>query len=250
MPSRHSSRVYEVLKDLNRRQTIPANHRTTLEERLAIACKPLTRQPREKVPRARRDVRSYHKRKKAQSVYLGVLDEAPHVFLPFILAISPKACECFDSSDFCQDHKKQNRIPLSSEAKSILEEIAEKHEISQSPHYKRLIELLFPKVSLQPPKPITTTGSDTHWEYHAAYLKGIRCVFGDGIYDTIESAPIRMHEKAITQTLQTTDCARTSVPRQNFQDAIIRLDIGHAREFTRILFPEHQVSTSKINTGK
>lgn len=63
-------------------------------------------------------------------------------------------------------------------------------------------------------------------------------VFGNQIYDAIESAPIRLRESSKTQTLQVTECVRTSFPRHNFQDAIICLDVGRARELAEILFPQ------------
>lgn len=145
MASSKSSHIYEILGQLNRRQTIPSFHREALEERLVISCKPLGRQQRRKVRRTQQEIRSHYKQRKAQKVYLEVLDEDPHVFLPFILAISPKACESFDISGFCQCHKKCKRIYLSNDAKTIFEDIAKRQKLDQSPHYKRLIEVLFPQ---------------------------------------------------------------------------------------------------------
>lgn len=70
-------------------------------------------------------------------------------------------------------------------------------------------------------------------------METIRILFGDRIYDFLESSPIRIQEKAKRPPmLQTTECVRTGLPQQDFQDGIIRLDIGSASEFARILFPE------------
>jgi hypothetical protein len=143
MSSQHSSRINKVLKDIGRRQTIPSNYRATLEKRLVIACKPLTRQPRGKVRRSRSDILSHHKQKKANNVYLEVLDEDPHLFLPFILAISPSACGTFDASELCQRLKQEHPIQLRNDAKIVLDDIANENGIIGSPHYKKLIQDLF-----------------------------------------------------------------------------------------------------------
>lgn len=138
------SRVYEILTDLNRRRAIPIIHQATLEERLVIVCKPLDRLPRLKVPRPNLNVKSHYRQRRAQRVYLEVLDEDPCVFLAFILAISPRACESFDLRGFRQQHQKQSGTHLNDELKSTLDAIAEKQHFKQSPYYERLIESLFP----------------------------------------------------------------------------------------------------------
>ncbi|KAF1994493.1 hypothetical protein P154DRAFT_527053 [Amniculicola lignicola CBS 123094] len=238
MTSRSLSDMSNINKELLRRRTVPASHRKILEERLAIAFKPLERQTRETTPRPIRDVRRRYKRKKAQKVYLDILDEDPHAFLSFILAISPKACERFEVSSFFQSREKQSRIPLNISTRAILHNMAKEHEFSQSHHYQIWIDLLFPGSPSQPIELITTIRHNTHWKYHGASLEGIRIVFGNGLYEFLEGTLVRQGEKEVTPTLQTTECVRMNVPRRNFQDVIICIDVGPAREFARILFPQ------------
>lgn len=156
MTSRSISSISSVSDELNRRQTIPVSYQETLEQRLAIVFKPVERQTRETTPRPIRDIRSHYKRKKAQRTYLDILDEDPHAFLPFILVVSPKACERFVVSSFYQGRGKQSRIHLKPQVMTFFRGIAEAHEFSHSRHYKRWIEILFRTEEDLPP-PQTTT---------------------------------------------------------------------------------------------
>lgn len=159
-------RVFEILADINKHQTIPAVHRDILEERLVIACKPVVRQRRME-GRPRRDIRSHFRQKKAHQVYLNVLDKDPGAFLPFLLGISPKVCETFDISSF---NVQKSSIHLGDDAKLLLEDIAKRREINQSPHYKRLIELLFPGsyiiIFITFPSDYQASFSSTRADYH------------------------------------------------------------------------------------
>jgi hypothetical protein len=47
-----------------------------------------------------------------------------------------------------------------------------------------------------------------------------------------------MAERAKDSNIQTTECVKTQFPRQNFQDALIVLNIGSAFEFASVLFPK------------
>ena len=230
--------IYTIQDKLNEHGTIPTIYQTTLEDRLVIACRPLGRLQRRTVARPQKEIKLLSKQRHATRVYLNILDMDPHVFLPFIIAVSPKACESFNLSDFHQRHSKRDRLRLhlKNETRLVLEGMAQREEIiSQSTHFKRLIELLF-QPSFHTPKPITGAESDKHWRYDAADLNGIRIVFGGHISDRMESAPIRIGEKAKSQTIKTTECVRTRFPHQ-IQDAIIWLDTGPAGEIAGILFP-------------
>ncbi|KAI1370203.1 hypothetical protein F4677DRAFT_439044 [Hypoxylon crocopeplum] len=85
MTSRQLTHINELIEALARQQTIPPSHLATLEERLVIACKSRNRQLRGIERRSRREIRYRYKQNKAQKVYLNVLDENPHLFLPFLL---------------------------------------------------------------------------------------------------------------------------------------------------------------------
>ena len=225
--------VYNVLEELNQSMTIPPIHQTTLENRLVIAFTPLDRLERRKVPRSRQQIKLRSMERKAARLYLKILDEDPDIFIPFIITVSPKACESFDLSSFLQRRKKHSGIHLKLGARLVLEDIAQRSEIiSRSACYTRLIKWLF-----QTPKPITTAESDEHWSFNAADLNAILTIFGTYILNAVEIAPIRVRERANCQTIQTTEAVRARFPHQNSQDAIFCLDIGGADEIAGILFP-------------
>jgi hypothetical protein len=134
------------MEELNKRGTIPSYRRKDLEDRLVIACKDLGRQPRAKNPRERKQILANSRENKAHRVYLEVLDENCHAFLPFILVISPRACASFNLSGFLQyqtDHR--CRLDLTIEAKGLLDGIARRRGLIQSPHYEKLIKEIFPE---------------------------------------------------------------------------------------------------------
>jgi hypothetical protein len=141
--SRHWSRVDKISKEIDQRQTIPSKYRASLGERLVVACKLLARQPRRETLRSRQEIQAHHLLKKAQSAYLEILDDAPHLFLPYVIATPPKSCGRYDSSEFCRSHKQKNRIRIGDKVKTTLEDIANENEFSQSPHYKIIVEQLF-----------------------------------------------------------------------------------------------------------
>lgn len=145
MPQRQTSRINDIFQELNQSRTIPSLYQDALEDRLLITCQRFSRQQRQTVPRAPNEYRSQHQRKKASTVYLKILDCDPHLFLPFILAITPKACETFNVFKFQQQKAEGNRLVLNDSAKLILEDIAKNCKIDSNPHFRRLIEALFPK---------------------------------------------------------------------------------------------------------
>jgi hypothetical protein len=85
-------------------------------------------------------------------------------------------------------------------------------------------------------KPITSAETINYWAYHAADLNAIRNIFGECICRTIEKSPRRIRE-AKCQTLQTTECVGMKLPRQNYQDAIILLEVCVAEDLIKTLFP-------------
>jgi hypothetical protein len=140
-----------TLKYLSKNKAIPSGSLEVLEERLVITCEVRSQNtPRRKGSTLlRKEVRSNSVRKKAQQVYLQVLKEAPHAFLPFILVSSPNACQAFATHDFCQKHRTDERLGLIKENKKLFEDIAMQHNISQNSHYLEVIEILFPDTSLR-----------------------------------------------------------------------------------------------------
>jgi hypothetical protein len=138
--------IYSVSKELNTRGAIPSYRQKDLEDRLVIAFKEPGRQPRAEVPREQKQILANSRENKARKVYLQVLDEDGHVFLPFILAISPRACVSFDLDRYFRYHEDRRcGLQLSVETKGLLEGIARRRGFIQNPHYKKLVQLVFPQ---------------------------------------------------------------------------------------------------------
>jgi hypothetical protein len=77
-------------------------------------------------------------------VYQEALEKRPDVFLPLVLSATPKFCENFDVSQFCEDFATERRLHLDQNAKRLLRDIAVKQNITESPRYLKLVETLFP----------------------------------------------------------------------------------------------------------
>lgn len=137
------SRISKVHDELSRCNNIPSAYLSTLEERLLIAFHNFRRQERLKTPRASKDVRSQHTQKKANRVYLSVLDFNPHLLIPFMLAISPKSCETFNFSNGQAEQANLPNIHFGDGTKQTLQETAQRHNFEQHPFYRKLVDAIF-----------------------------------------------------------------------------------------------------------
>ncbi len=138
--------TYDIREELKTHHTIPIYLQRELEVRLVIAFQKQGRQPRAKVPREKKQILANTRENKAHKVYLEVLDKDCHLFLPFLLATSPRACISFDLEDFFQKHKgRRCRLDLSIESKQLLQGIAGRRGFDQNHYYKKLIESIFPE---------------------------------------------------------------------------------------------------------
>jgi len=138
--------IYDTLKQLNNGGAIPSLHLSTLESGLILAFTDFKRLPRAEIRRGRKEVVAHSRQGKAGKIYLQVLDEDSHIFLPFILAISPRRSRTFDLKGFFLHHRDSGcKLQLSNEAGRQLEEIARRQEFTQSTHYKKLMKSLFPQ---------------------------------------------------------------------------------------------------------
>ena len=147
MSSRRDLLFENVCKELSNGCTIPLLYQITFEEALAITCQDFShRQSRsDKGPQSNIKGRSRYFHKKANSVYLRILEYDPHIFIPFVLAFTPRACEKFDVSTFCQKHPKGSRLTTIS--KEDVVRIGNKLNIDEHPHFKILTSVLFTKGS-------------------------------------------------------------------------------------------------------
>ncbi|KAI9038099.1 protein hrmA [Aspergillus affinis] len=222
------SRIYSTKQEFNKRQTIPGRYLTTLEERLAIVCKPLDRLQRGKERRTMQESRFMSTLRRAKKTYVDILHEDPDIFIPFILNVSEYACRSFDVTEFCQQHKRGSRISLNMDAKEILASIATRNNISMEPNYRKLENYLFPQ-----PRPVTLADSHGHWGYLAASWEATYKLLGDQICHAIELSPARLSERVPS----TTDCVRMRFPRENFQDVYLMLNVGLHYDIINTLFP-------------
>lgn len=223
------SRILKIAGELETSREIPATYREALEIRLAIAFGSFKRRPRQRIPRTPKEKRHHYQQKKAQKIYLDVLEMDSYIFIPFILAISPRACETFDILGFRRQHKNLERIHITN--KHFLDEIAVAVGIDQVTDYKRLAERLFRAPT--PPPPTTVAESDEHFVFQMSKLENIRDCFGDRICAAIKT-PGRQVQN---EDQRLTECISARIPRQAYQDCIFSIEIGCAREFRDILFP-------------
>jgi hypothetical protein len=149
MKTKILQRIQEMVEQLNRLQSIPGDYESTLEERLVLVCNPPKRLERMKIPRRKGEYSSHDRLKRARKIYLEVLENFPHVFVPFILVVPPNACRTWKASEVQQHLKGCNGIRLSYETRANFDGIAKKRDIGQTAAYKRLRSLLFPAGYIQ-----------------------------------------------------------------------------------------------------
>jgi hypothetical protein len=145
--NRRHNKINRVLKEFKQQNAVPSHYRRTLEDRLVIAFTPNNNdRPRiNGTPRPLAVNRRNFEQKRARKVYLDILKRSPHVFLPFLVVTSPKVCETFDSFEFHQGLKITEENKLSNSVEKFLQDIGNKHGITQNPDYMELIKELFPK---------------------------------------------------------------------------------------------------------
>ena len=142
MKDRHTS-ICEKHKVLAELKTIPAEYHLDLEERLGLAFQEFGR--RQTQSGDRKTILVRHRQKKAAKVYSTIFDRRPNTFLPFLLAISPRACRTFNAFNYCEQYNELAKIAFSDAARQILEHLARKRHIYEKPRYKEFLYLLFPR---------------------------------------------------------------------------------------------------------
>ncbi|EKV08135.1 hypothetical protein PDIG_60520 [Penicillium digitatum PHI26] len=243
------SSIYRTRDDLRDCGTIPVENYETIAERLVITCKRHTdHRRRRKGGRAPQDLRTKYQESKAQKSYSKVLEDDPHIFIPFIIDISPRICESFDVSKFCETHIERQEIGFDEKTKSFLEETARRKGIDESLPFKKLMRFLFP---LRTPRPITGAETQDHYAYYLAELTSIRNFFGDRIYEAVKTSATRIKENDLNPERTTTESVWTKIPRADNEDAIVHLDVGGAFELASDLFPQaSQMVSSALSTHR
>ena len=135
--------IGRIHDELSCHWTIPSSYRSTLEQRLLIFGKSFDRQPRFQTRRSKREYMSHYREKRAQRVYLDVLENFTHNFLPFLLAVSPRACSGIDLIAVSQCLSKKPRLRINYSIRTILEDTAKTVGIFESKNFKRLVAFLF-----------------------------------------------------------------------------------------------------------
>jgi hypothetical protein len=140
------SHIYETRDKLVATQTISAGFQPFLRERLPIYLKDFPRQQiRRKQTRSNKENKIYSQLKKAHNVYMEIWRIDPYILLPFVITISPYACEHFNTLAFREQHTERHRICLDDDAKDILDEIAQGLDNTPNPRYSDLIIFYFPQ---------------------------------------------------------------------------------------------------------
>ena len=137
--------IYMISEELNQYGTIPSHRLGDLQDRLSIACNRPRRQLPGDRPRDRKQILANTRRNRAHREYLKILDRDCHTFFPYILGVSPRSCVKFDAEKFLQTHDSSScRVYLKRETRSVIENIAKDGDFIESPHFARLIRLIFP----------------------------------------------------------------------------------------------------------
>lgn len=136
-----------ISKELNEGGNIPSRCITDLQNRLAIAFKDPKRQKRGEQARPKSQILANTRQNHAYRVYINVLDRHCHMFLPFILGVSPRSCARVDLNNFFEFTKSTECTiaGLGLEAKATLEEIARSEGFIESLSFKKLIQAHFPE---------------------------------------------------------------------------------------------------------
>ena len=249
MKAYHMSTIYRTRDDLRECGTVPVDDYEIIAERLVITCKRHTdHRRRRKGGRGPRDLRSKYQESKAQKAYSKVLEDDPHIFIPFIMDISPRICESFDVLKFCETHTERHEIRFDEETKTFLEQTARRKDIDESLPFKKLMRILFPPPT---PRPITGAETQDHYAYYLAELTSIRNFFGDRIYEAVKSSSTRIKENDLNPERTTTESVWTKIPRADNEDAIVHLDVGGAFELASDLFPQaRQKVSSALSTHR
>lgn len=142
--------MQDLVKEI--RYGIPPCYHMILEDRLAIAWGDQKRHRFNGTAKSKAQILSTARITRARSYYLRAQDEDCLLFLPFVLAYSPRGCADFKITEFAELQKhKRGKIQAEAgpEIKKLLENIAFRKGFCQNRHYLRFIGVMFPAGSLK-----------------------------------------------------------------------------------------------------
>ena len=207
---RAQKKIITVCEELNKHGIIPSHRHTELEARLAIAFSSAGRRPRAQIALERKQILANTRKNKARKTYLTVLDRDPHIFLPFILAISPRGCS-FDVEPVLLNIKARSPVQLNIEVKALLDDVAKTGEFIQNPHYDKLLKACFPQGHI-------------NYRYSQTSISCLPVL--DGIISEAIKASVQWRHERKAGGL-TTDCIIALIPRSQNQDISIIFSVGH-----------------------
>jgi hypothetical protein len=133
-------RIKSIAADLHSRRKIPKRYHGDLER----GCVILWGKPKSTAGTEAREIKVVSRERRAQKIYSEVQEENFHVLLPFMLAVSPRACEGFNKMREMSTEFSTFRLNLGTESKDLLNRIATKNDFHSNPAYISLIAFLFP----------------------------------------------------------------------------------------------------------
>ncbi|KAL5349006.1 hypothetical protein ACLOAV_006432 [Pseudogymnoascus australis] len=143
------ARIRSIAEELQSLRKIPKRYHVDLENRCIL----IWGKPRDNPDGTygARERKAASREKQAQATYSDVQDENCHMLLPFMLAMSLRACEGFvEMQEIIAEHS-TFRLSLGIESKELLERMAAKNEFNKNPDYIAFIESLFPARVSDPP---------------------------------------------------------------------------------------------------
>ena len=126
---------------------IPSHYHVELESRLAIAWGERKRNRFSGTPRSRAEILLASRKNRARIFYLHAQDENFLLFLPFVLAYSPRACVDFKSTGFAEFRKfgrDKIQVDAGTETKKLIITMAIRRGFNQNLNYLRFIRTMFP----------------------------------------------------------------------------------------------------------
>ncbi|KJZ68738.1 hypothetical protein HIM_11869 [Hirsutella minnesotensis 3608] len=245
--------IRKISEELDERGSIPSHRLSELRNRLSIACTDPRRQKPGELPRLKKQILANSRQNHAHRIYLDVLDKDCQAFIPFILAVSPRSCVTLDVKRFFEF---QGGVPcrvssFNPEAKACLEDIARSEGFSESRHFRRLIQSLFPGVSDE--TAIERNHRQIEYKYWQTSITQIE-ILGDPIFTAMKASALWKQERDIGTT--TTDCLIALIPRNKSEDISIVFSVGHKKGLELIvgLQPEEdsaaELSLTQMQIGK
>ncbi|KAH8193682.1 hypothetical protein TruAng_012152 [Truncatella angustata] len=144
MPQSSFKTVLKISKDLSCKGDIPATYTRDLEARFKVAFSLTTRLPPQR-GRKKSILNAQAIKKSARRLYRQVLDHDPHLFIPFILGVSPRQTQRLKFDDFLEFHDQCDCrvLSLGSEAKHTIEASAKRQNVQGDPDFQSFISKLF-----------------------------------------------------------------------------------------------------------